>query len=395
MKNKIGLKKLMTAGIGLLTLATFVGSISGSLAWWAYSTRVSVSYQGTSVSTSEQLQIGLKLDVTKFNTDEKVESLGLEEDTSLATENYRYVFARAGSGMQADVISKYLQVQGQYAINELSPITSGVYVNKQTLQLKESLIAGQQNNATEASKKKYVNLPFVFRVAKANSTGEPEYAANSKIFLSGIVADASSVNADAEVQKALRIYFNDGTEDSRFILNVGSESTTVAENYTPVAGALDLNKDGLYDFYTSGSSEDKEIIYGTYEVSGSENLFDQDDAPEALVDLNNTGASAETLADLSKFTTFLAAHGQGKECYANYSGLTFGTAQFKTLNQIKPDDSNAVLNGGTALCTTSASGAHLAELETTIWLEGWDHNVVDSEKNHQFNLGLQFQIDLL
>ena len=67
MKKKFGLKKMIPVGISLLTFATFVGSISGSLAWWAYSTRAAVSYQGTSVSTSEQLQIGLKLLKAKFD----------------------------------------------------------------------------------------------------------------------------------------------------------------------------------------------------------------------------------------------------------------------------------------------------------------------------------------
>ena len=82
--GKLKLKSFIPVGVGLLTFATLVGSISGSLAWWAYSTRVSVSYQGTSVNTSEQLQIGLKLDANVFGTDE-IEDLGLKEDTSLAT----------------------------------------------------------------------------------------------------------------------------------------------------------------------------------------------------------------------------------------------------------------------------------------------------------------------
>ena len=48
------------------------------------------------------------------------------------------------------------------------------------------------------------------------------------------------------------------------------------------------------------------------------------------------------------------------------------------------------------LCTTADSaGKYLAELDTIIWLEGWDHVVIDKALSHKFNLGLQFQIDLV
>ena len=101
------------------------------------------------------------------------------------------------------------------------------------------------------------------------------------------------------------------------------------------------------------------------------------------------------LAAALNFTTFLAAHGTGKTYYEDYDGITLGTAQYKSINQIKPDDSQAILSGGQVLCQTASSGNYLAELETTIWLEGWDHNVIDSEISHQFSLGLQFIIDLV
>ena len=391
MKNKFGLKKLAPFGIGLLVLATFVGSISGSLAWWAYSTRVAVSYQGTSVSTSEQLQIGLKLDSAKF-TDEEIEDLGLEEDVSLAGGGYRYVFSKAGGGLPANTISKYLEAEGVYATNELAPVTSGTYTSGTSgFGLKESLISGHQNNTTPALTSKYVHIPFVFRILKLNAVGESDkYAGERDIYLSKVVAEASSANASAKVQNALRMHINNGTVSEQFILNPGSEETDPSKMYTTVAGALDLNKDGYYDYDNSG----EEIVYGYYSGTPTHLVADAP-APTVLSDINNVGASSEELADLSNFTTFLAAHGTGKTYYEDYDGLTLGTAQYKTMSQIKPDDTQPTLVGGLALCQTASSGNYLAELETTIWLEGWDHNVVDSEKSHQFNLGLQFIIDLV
>ena len=35
----------------------------------------------------------------------------------------------------------------------------------------------------------------------------------------------------------------------------------------------------------------------------------------------------------------------------------------------------------------------IGEFTTTIYLEGWDFNVIDEELSHQFNLGLTFEIN--
>ena len=43
-----------------LTVLSVLGSSLGTLAWYAYSTTVTVSYQGTAVAKTEQLQVGLK-----------------------------------------------------------------------------------------------------------------------------------------------------------------------------------------------------------------------------------------------------------------------------------------------------------------------------------------------
>ena len=244
---------------------------------------------------------------------------------------------------------------------------------------------------------KYVHLPLLFRIVKIGPASEEDkYVGGRNIYLSKVIAEASGSNPTAKVQNALRVHFNNGTDADQFILNVGSDETDSSVMYMPVAGALDLNKDGDYDIYTSGANANKEIIYGEYSVSGSENLFTQSTPATELSDLNNVGADAATLADTDNYTTFLAAHGENNLCYTDYSGLTFETAQYKSINQIKPDDSQAALVGGNALCVTETSGTdHLAELEATIWLEGWDHNVIDEEKLHQFNLGLQFIIDIV
>ena len=393
MKNKFGLKKLIPFGIGLLVLAAFVGSVSGSLAWWAFSTRVSVSYQGTSVTTSEQLQIGLKLDRTVFNTDEKVDAIGLEEDEDLsaADEHYRYVFAEAGSGLSASAISTYSRTMG-HASNELAPVTSKSYTTGGSFALRESLVGFVQNNNELALDNKYVKVPFVFRILKLNSVSAADkYADGRDIYLSKVVSEAAGSNPDSNIAEALRIFFK-GTNE--FILNP-SDDTTELTGTTQVCGVLNIGgSDNFYDCDEYG----KEIIYGDY-TYGSEPATFVPTAEQAaeLSNINNvTLPGTFDYTDLTQHTTFLSAHEQGKQCYANYDDITPGVQQYRTMAAIKPDDTHATLTGGEALCTTaSAAGNYLAELEATIWLEGWDHAIVDTAISHQFNLGLQFQIDLV
>ena len=400
--GKFKLSKLVPVGIGLLTFAGFVGSISGSLAWWAYSTRVSVSYQGTSVSTSEQLQIGLKLDKTNPNiatmTSELV-ALGLEDDTDyvdpLGTGDYRYLFAKAGGGLPADAIQTYLREEGTYAINELAPVTSRTYTIGGAFNLYESLIAGHEVNDADAETSKYVYLPFVFRIQKLNAVGEDDrYAADRDIYMSNSRAIASSDNPDSKIAHALRIYV-EGTND--FILNPNPELDT-NNGSTDVCGLLDLSPDCMYDTYIDGPNAGKEIIYGDYEVSGVTSTFVQEDEPTVLTNINQVELPGSfDYEDIEGGrSTFLAAHPKGATCYTNFTGITKGVAQYKTMKAIRPDSTHAQLTGGESLCRTAGeAGKYLAELDLTIWLEGWDHEVVDTALSHKFQLDLQFQIDLV
>ena len=405
--GKLKLKSFIPVGVGLLTFATLVGSISGSLAWWAYSTRVSVSYQGTSVNTSEQLQIGLKLDANVFGTDE-IEDLGLKEDTSLATVDYRYAFADAGGGLSTDTIANYIRMEGRYATNELVPITSNSYVENQDLVLYENLLSGHATNLEHALTEKYVYIPFVFRILKLNAVNEDDkYIGGKEIFLSNVIADAILEGSSSDmIRNALRIHLDDGSQ--KFILHTGDNSyskdmtdeqkaTAIANMYTPVAGVLDLNSDGYYD-----SDDGKEILYGDYTVT-SENTFIQSGTPAKLSDLNGVYDDVTDpddkdaiLSDLTNASTFIARHHAGMTCYTDYTGINVGEAHYKTLEMIKPDESHGVLTDGTAVCVTSNDSRGIAELDTTIWLEGWDHEIIDQslEPDYKFNLVLQFQIDL-
>lgn len=385
---------LLPLGIGLVAFSAFVGSISGSLAWWAYSTRATVSYQGTSVTTSAQLQIGIK---AKNFTDYKASELakvGLKEDTSLADDenHYRYFFADAGSGMPSAAVNRYLALEGLYATNELTPVSTHGYSSGE-LSLYETLISGRANNNVSAATNKYVKIPIVFRIGKNTSSTNQEYIPNQNIWLTDVDVSASSANPNAKVYQGIRTYFDNGSQ--KFILNPSdrrdeTDTTLTSDDfYTTVAGVLDLDRNGLYDYDDSG----KEILYGNYSEIELEtpNTFVQTDENPSLENINGvSGVTSSTPG-----STFYSKHAYGKTCYADYSGLTLAKAYYKTLKSIAPTESGSSLSGGTPICVTSNDEKAIGEVSVTVWLEGWDHSVIDAEINHAFNLGLQFQINLV
>ena len=57
--KKFNPTKILFGFLGLATFASLVGSVSGSLAWYAYSARASMSYTGTSIERTSQLQVGV------------------------------------------------------------------------------------------------------------------------------------------------------------------------------------------------------------------------------------------------------------------------------------------------------------------------------------------------
>ena len=68
-------KKIILAVGSVMTAASLVGSIAGSVAWYQYSTRATMSYTGTSVHNSENIQISL--DKTNWKGDLSISDINL------------------------------------------------------------------------------------------------------------------------------------------------------------------------------------------------------------------------------------------------------------------------------------------------------------------------------
>ena len=131
--------KLLLGFLGIATFASLVGTVSGTLAWYAYSTRATLSYSGTSVNNTVQLQIGIAsptkvmsvqeirdqnsqiiADNPEMTTEEREELDRIEsyfvdfwdviEETKWNDDSNYYYFAPVGSGLTSPVINAYLEV---------------------------------------------------------------------------------------------------------------------------------------------------------------------------------------------------------------------------------------------------------------------------------------------
>lgn len=419
--------------LGIATFASLVGTVSGTLAWYAYNARATLSYSGTSIENSVQLQIGLASSrkMPHIDNDENNEEfwsvmseITYPEDIIPNSDPVEYstyyYFAPLGYGINSAVINAYLSFNG-YATNELAPATSGFYDPKDVSPydnegnftfLKKGPSVDQPNSTALADTANYLKLQFVFRASKSK-TSVDDFVGNQEIWLTDAQGAASNSERDGNVYKAMRIFFDrkDSDYTSDFIVNPSALKNNQGVSLpgeTKVGGLLDLSADGYYDF-----DEDGEIIYGEWDTDDlmdpSVLLTDEDLTDgNPYRDLNDTGSDLGT--DRSAMNTFTSRHHIGTKYYTyeSLNSIPFKTAKYESLDSIKPtrdatgslsnplvpdpDDPTQEITKVTSVCKTADETGHfIASVDAYIWIEGWDFNVVDEEQRHAFDLGLTFE----
>lgn len=398
--KKLNTAKTLFGFLGLATFASLVGTVSGTLAWYSYTTRVTVSYSGTSIENTVQLQIGIASEtkMPHVNGDADNEEFWTTmTETTFEGDSTFYYFAPMGVGLSSPLINAYLSANG-YGTNLLKPVTSGYYDptdDNCSFSLKQSPNSIYHKQDIAAPKQDFIELPLVFRVSKSKTLTD-EFVSGQELWLTDAKAVASS-DADGEVFRAMRIFFNrkDYGYDTNFILNPNALNNVAGE--TTVGGLLDMTYDKYYDFDNDG-----EVIYGEWDETilpdpraalSSSGYVVPDGQENAILDLNNTG---HTEAD-----TYCARHYPGAKYYENLNSIPFKTAKYESVASIRPARnsnngkmSNVDPSNPTSVCITGTSAEHfIGRVDATIWIEGWDHSVVDEEIAHAFDLGLTFEIN--
>ncbi len=397
------LKGITSAILSCGIIASMAGVVSGTLAWYQYSTRVNASYTGVAVNSVSNLQIGFKstLDLSDIP--------GLTQDT-MGTSSYW--FAGDGQGLTYEQINAYLS-KTEYANNALYPVTSSVYTrdSNDSLHLLDAISYGV-NDPSYPMDKAFVKLPLAFRISLRNKGVFQKYTPWKNVWINKAETALEQNQGTCQVQNGLRVFVDGdlyGVGDTektptRYIFNPSDKSS--AAGSTTIGGLLDLNNDGFYDFSGKpGVEGSKEIIYGVSSGQGTTtwNIHDQPYAepdpsvpgdigqnyqnpeiPDTFVDINGTGST--------EHSTFTAAHCRYIDHYDNYDGITFGKADYETLSTIagSVDEDTGKRSGGKPVCTTNEDC--VGNVMLTIYLEGWDHSIIDLGINKLFKMNLGFEI---
>lgn len=366
--NKVTLGLL--AG-GAITAMGVIASTAGSLAWYVYSRSVRVNFIGTSIANSALLHVGL-VDDDHYLSDDKVTEYNLTREEF---DGHSIVFSRATDGLDYHVVQDYL-FQSEYAVSLLFPVTtqSRAIDNQTDLKLYESPFHGEETISVESKKNHYVKLPLAFRLL--NNDGD--HVVGEDVWLTSSNVKASGV----KIEDSLRIFIENSQR--KFLMRPNDKSTSIGS--TKVGGVLDLDGDGTYD-YDLGTH--KELYYGQY----TGNLVYSDTEygiPKADAPYDNVNGVTDTTE-----STFYSKHNE-EALIIDQSQVTPKTVEYHTLGTVRPsvDANGKYCEGATGIkITTTDSSDGVGYATFTIFIEGWDHVVVDKAASYSFNLSLKFEVN--
>ena len=223
--------RIIVPALSLLIGVTLAGSISGTIAWYQYSTRANAAYVGVSSGTTGNLQLRLN---------------GGEWLTRLTKNDVASYLNSANIG------------------NDIKPITSGNMDKNDAVPANfyRNPIAGKGEYAKweKADQSNYIVLPLELRfVEKDENVAKDVYLSDLYI-----ASDANNAADKKDLSDAIRFHIssNDGTNQINRLIS--KQGGSVATN-----GKLDLDGDGNLDqAYTGnkyGFGDDNElvdVIYG-------------------------------------------------------------------------------------------------------------------------------------
>ena len=228
---KIKKKSIIIPAFALLIGASLAGSISGTVAWYQYSTRVHAAYVGVSGGDSGNLQI-------KLGAGEWASRLTIEQIASYLSTN----------SIGTNVV----------------PATSGDMLKNAALPAKlhgnPVVGRGPYSKWIDADAKSYVTLPIQLRYVEREN--DVVTAIEKKIYLSELLIQ-KHVGETNDISDAIRVHIANVTDSKNFLVSNKGETISVGSK-------LDLDGDGhddqAYpedDKYGFKGGELTDVIYGS------------------------------------------------------------------------------------------------------------------------------------
>ena len=264
-------KSIIIPAFALLIGASLAGSITGTVAWYQYSTRVQTAYVGVSGGESGNLQISLD---------------------GGSTWHSRFTYGEIGEYLDNHDIGK-----------ELAPVTSGDMGKDDavptTFYSNPIVGRGAYDDWEEATDKNYVSIPLKVRYVERQENGT-EVEAVKKLYLSDLTIQKDSLNVQnanqLDISNAVRVHIDCGGVRHLISLQGGETLTN---------GKLDLDADTYADKAYNGSDKRygfdggdlEEITYG----EGKQVSYSKADlVVTANDDLTLTGATPEKVIGETK-----------------------------------------------------------------------------------------------
>ena len=334
-KNNLG-EKFVILGIYSLLVVSALGSAVGTFSWFEYRERASLTFNGTTLSDSLELDVGLISDVTLENPEEH----DLKQDID---DEHIYW---STTGLSWSTLDYFLRANG-YATNKLVPVSSGAYKTGDVLSLK-SRPTENKTVIVDANKTEYCYIPLVFKAVNNYATVE-----NYDIVLQNAKLRTESLSSDA-----FRVHFAGSNQES-FIFSPSDEDGD-GDN---VGGVLDLGNDGYFDYDVTN----KEIFYGQ--------------AVDNLVYYSSTPSEGGDILPEEDRTVFNAAHKEGT--YAvDFSKTVAEKAHFLGKNE--------VIRNNKIVC--SGTSESYATCRMSLYFEGWCEEITEKTLESAFDLTLTFSL---
>lgn len=220
--KKSTFNKISISALSIVTTASIAGAITGTVAWFQYSTRAQAAFTGTTVHCSENLRISI--DGNNWKT----------ELNSSETQQYLLNNGREDTALR--------------------PVTTGEHKKDEKINgFKRNPIYqfNEMKNWIEADESDYVTFPLRLKVVDVNGK-QGEYLLAKKIYLSDLTIVTSSNNPAIkyDITDALRVHYD-----------IGDFHATIAnqEYNVNTYGPLDLDGDTKLDMsegydFTDGRS---------------------------------------------------------------------------------------------------------------------------------------------
>ena len=240
--------KIIISTLALAMGAALAGSVSGTVAWFQYSTRAQASYLGASAHCSEMLEVTVGEVSTSSVWGSEVKSAAIDTAMGVTTANPKKlepITSGALTGTDA--------ADGEGAL-------SGTFYKNPIYQFPEYSDWG---TAVAAN---YVQFDLHFHVKDIDGNSTTTTYLEKDLYLTDLTIQSIQAEGTSDLYKAVRVHFATNEDSPTYNLFAKDDSTNAGATIsTALSGNLDLNNDGHLDkaaYYEWQTAPTTDLVYG-------------------------------------------------------------------------------------------------------------------------------------